>query len=557
VTVPHQPADTALEAGRASYARHEWADAHGALSEADAREALAPADLELLATSAYMLGRDDEWASVLERAHHAYLAAGEPLRAVRCALWVGTNFAARGEFGAATGWLGRAQRLLEREEGDHVERGYLLLPTVFGHEAAGDYDAAAATAAEAAEIAHRFDEPDLLALAVLSQGQMLIRGGRIRDGLPLLDEGMVAVTGGELSPIVTGLVYCGVILACQEIYELGRAREWTAALTQWCGRQPGLVAFTGRCLVHRAEVMQVRGAWQEALEEARRAGIRLTETANQRAAGLAFYRQGELYRLIGQFDAAEDAYRTASRFGWEPQPGLALLRLAQGRRDAAAAAIRRATGEAAEPLKRAGLLPAYVEIMVAAGDLDEAREGCRELEQLAEGFESAMLRAMVAHARGSVELAAGEAGAALVPLRRAWEVWQELEAPYEVARVRVLVAMACRALGDTDTAELELEAARDTFEALGAEPELARVDSLAAGARPTAHGLTARELEVLRLVAAGKSNREIASALVISEHTVARHVQNILGKLRLPSRTAATAFAFEHDLVKTDHSPPA
>ena len=504
-----------------------------------------------------MLGRDDEWASVLERAHHAYLAAGEPLPAVRCALWVGTNFAARGEFGAATGWLGRAQRLLEREEGDHVERGYLLLPAVFGHEAAGDYDAAAATAAEAAEIAQRFDEPDLFALAVLSQGQMLIRGGRIRDGLPLLDEGMVAVTGGELSPIVTGLVYCGVILACQEIYELGRAREWTAALTRWCGRQPGLVAFTGRCLVHRAEVMQVRGAWQEALEEAHRAGIRLTETMNQRAAGLAFYRQGELYRLIGQFGAAEDAYRTASRFGWEPQPGLALLRLAQGRRDAAAAAIRRVTAEAAEPLKRAGLLPAYVEIMVAAGDLDEAREACGELEKIAEGFESAMLGAMVAHARGSVELAAGEAGAALVPLRRAWEVWQELEAPYEVARARVLVAMACRALGDTDTAELELEAARDTFEALGAEPELARVDSLTAGARPTAHGLTVRELEVLRLVAAGKSNRDIASALVISEHTVARHIQNILGKLRLPSRTAATAFAFEHDLVRTDHSPPA
>jgi ATP/maltotriose-dependent transcriptional regulator MalT len=367
----------------------------------------------------------------------------------------------------------------------------------------------------------------------------------------------VAVTGGELSPIVTGLVYCGVILACQEIFEVGRAREWTAALTRWCGRQPGLVAFTGRCLVHRAEVMQVGGAWEEALEEARRAGIRLTETMNQRAAGIAFYRQGELHRLIGEFDAAEEAYRASSRFGWEPQPGLALLRLAQGRQEAAVAAIRRVTAETTDAAKRAGLLPAHVEIMIAAGDLEEARGACRELEGLAESFDSAMLGAMVAYARGALELAAGDAGRALTPLRQAWEGWQELEAPYEVARARTLVGLACRALGDADTAELELRAAREAFEALRAGPDLARIDLLATDRASTAHGLTARELEVLRLVAAGRTNREIASTLVISEHTVARHVQNILGKLRLPSRTAAAAFAFEHDLVRTDHSSPA
>jgi ATP/maltotriose-dependent transcriptional regulator MalT len=557
VTVPRRPAAAALEAGRASYARREWAAAHESLSAADAAQPLATADLELLATAAYMLGRDDEWAAALERAHHAYLDAGEPLRAVRCALWVGTHAASRGEFGAAAGWLGRAERLLEREGRDCVERGYLLLPTVFRHEAAGDYGAAASTAAEAAEIAQRFDEPDLLALALLSRGQMLIRGGRIKEGLPLLDEGMVAVTGSELSPMVTGLVYCGVILACQGIFEVGRAREWTAALTRWCRGQPGLVAFTGRCLVHRAEVMQVGGAWQEALEEARRAGIRLTETTNQRAAALAFYRQGELQRLIGQFDAAEEAYREASRFGWEPQPGLALLRLAQGRQDAAVATIRRVTVETTDPLKRAVLLPAKVEIMIAAGELEEARGACRELEEIAGSFESAMLGAMVAYARGAVALAAGDARAALVSLRRAWEGWHELEAPYEVARSRMLVGLACRALGDTDTADLELAAAREAFETLGAGPDLVRLDSVAAGAASTTHGLTVRELEVLRLLAAGNTNREIASTLVISEHTVARHVQNILGKLRLPSRTAAAAFAFEHDLVRTDHSPPA
>lgn len=538
-----------LERARESYRRRAWADAYESLSRAGDASPLEAEDLELLATSAYMLGRDDEWMSILERAHHGYLDADEPLRAVRCAFWIGTNLALRGEMARATGWLGRAQRLLEREERDCVERGYLLLPVMFQHQAAGDYAAAAATAAGAAEVGQRFGDSDLFALAVHAQGQMLIKDGRVRDGLPLLDEAMVAVTAGELSPIATGMVYCSVILACQEVYELRRAQEWTVALTRWCEQQPDLVAFTGRCLIHRAEIMQVRGVWQDALDEARRAGVRLMET-NQRAAGLAFYRQGELHRLRGHLDAAEDAYRAASRFGWEPQPGLALLRLAQGREDAAAAAIRRVAAETTEAIRRVGLLPAYVEIMLAIGETEEARDACRELERIAEGLESGMLSAMVAQARGAVELADGDARAALVPLRRAWHGWQELEAPYDAARVRVLLGLACRALGDDDAAALELEAARETFEQLEAAPDLSRVDTLARRSAPSdMHGLTARELEVLRLVAAGRSNREIASALVISEHTVARHVQNIFGKLGLSSRAAATAFAFEHDLV--------
>ncbi len=543
-------AGSEVERGRESFARRAWTDAYESLSNADRAAPLDRRDLELLATSAYMLGRDDEWMSVLERAHHAYLDAGEALRAVRCAFWVGMNLALRGELGQATGWLGRAQRLLEREDHDCVERGYLLLPIMFRQEGAGDYATAAGTAAEAAGIGQRFDDPDLFALAVHAQGQMLIRGGRVQEGLALLDESMVAVTGGELSPIVTGLVYCGVILACQEVYELRRAQEWTTALTRWCERQPDLVAFTGRCLVHRAEIMQVHGAWADALEEARRAGIRLSETMNRAAAGLAFYRQGELHRLQGEFAAAEGAYRTASGYGWEPQPGLALLRLAQGRRDAAAASIRRVIGEKTELLKRAGLLPAYVEIMLAVGDSDEARSACRELEQVAAGYESRMLDAMVAYARGATELADGDARTALVSLRQAWHMWQELEAPYDAARARVLLGLACRALGDDDAATLELEAARDVFAQLGAAPDLDRIESPAGRTGSVdVHGLTARELQVLRLVAAGKSNRDIASALVISEHTVARHLQNIFSKLGLSSRTAATAFAFEHDLV--------
>ncbi len=538
----------ALGRGRESYARRAWTDAYRWLSQADQASPLGVEDVELLATSAYMLGRDDEWMDLLGRAHQLHADAGEALRAVRCAFWVGVNLALRGDVGQASGWLGRAQRLLEREGGDCVERGYMLLPVMFEQEARGDLEAAAATAAEAAALGERFDDADLFALAVHARGQVLIRHGDVREGLGLLDEAMVAATTGELSPIVTGLVYCGVIAACQEVYELRRAREWTAALTRWCEQQPDLVAFTGRCLVHRAEIMQLHGAWRDALAEAREA--RRRRGMSREGAGQACYRQGELHRLQGDYAAAEEAYREASRHGWEPQPGLALLRLAQGRAAAAAAAMRRVAEEVTEPLRRVLLLPAYVEIMLAVGDAPGARRACGELSELSELYESGMLQAMLAHARGAVELAEGDARAGLVTLRRAWQLWQELGAPYEAARARVLVGLACRALGDGEAAALELQAARDVFEELGAAPDRAWVDSLAQPAAPDrTHGLTARELEVLRLIAAGKSNREIASELVISEHTVARHVQNIFAKLRVSSRTAAGAFAFQHDLV--------
>jgi DNA-binding CsgD family transcriptional regulator/tetratricopeptide (TPR) repeat protein len=537
------PDTHALARGREAYARWEWLDAYQSLSRADETVPLEPEDLELVAVAAFMLGRDDDTVSYLERTHHLCLERGETLRAVHAAVWVGLNLAGRGEVGPATGWLGRAQRLLEQEPGETALHGYLLLPLVFQHEATGDFAKAADAAADATAIAERHGDRDLFALAIHAQGSMLIKDGRVSEGLALLDEGMVAVTSEDLLPIVTGMVYCGVILACQEVYEVRRAREWTLALTRWWKQQPQMMAFTGRCMVHRAEIMQLSGAWADALEEARLAAQRLEETRN-RAAGLAHYREGELLRLRGEFSAAEAAYREASRFGWEPQPGLAQLRLSQGKRDAAVAAIRRATAETTEALKLAVLLPACVEIMLAAGETDEAREACREFEAVAQRFESAMLSAMVAYARGAVVLADGDAQGALVTLRKAWQVWQELDAPYEIARTRALMSQACRALGDKDAATMELDAARAVFDELGAAPDLARLEGPA-----RSHGLSARELEVLRLVAAGKSNREIAGELVISEHTVARHVQNILAKLRLSSRAAATAFAFEHDLV--------
>lgn len=327
------------------------------------------------------------------------------------------------------------------------------------------------------------------------------------------------------------------------------AREWTLALDRWWKQQPEMVSFTGRCLVHRAEILQLGGSWPDALDEARRAAQRFAETNNS-AAGLAHYREAELLRLQGDLVAAEHAYHNASRSGWEPQPGLAQLRLVQGQPDAAAAAIRRATAETTDPLKRAGLLPAYVEIMLAVGAGDEAREACRELEAIAARYASPMLTAMVAHARGTVELAGGDARSALISLRQALDEWQALDAPYEVARTRVLVGVACRSLGDADAFALELEGALAAFRNLGALPDIARVEETMAASEPgDRHRLSARELEVLRLVAAGKSNREIAWTLVISEHTVARHVQNIFAKLGVSSRASATAFAFAHGLV--------
>jgi DNA-binding CsgD family transcriptional regulator len=532
-----------LEHARDAYAGQSWLEAYEAFGRADAEPGLGAFDLSTWSTTALMLGRDDEAVAILDRAHRRFLDDGEVLGAVRAAIWIGLNLAYRGAVGPASGWLSRAQRLLEDHPEAAVERGYLLLPLVFRHEAAGENEEGAALAREAATVGRRFGDRDLFALAIHAEGHLLVRAGHVERGLALLDEAMLTATSGELSPFVVGIVYCGVILACQEVFEVGRAREWTQALKEWTDRQRHLVAFTGRCLIHRAEILQLGGSWPDALAEVRLAGERLSATDNP-AAGVAHYRRGELLRLLGDFGAAEEAYRAASMAGWEPQPGLAQLRLAQGQGPAALAAIRRATAELHDSLKRAALLPAHVEIALAEDEVEEARAACVELGGLAARYESAMLGAMAAYARGAVALADDDARGALADLRTAQGLWLELDAPYEIARTRALIGRACASLGDDESGELELEAARETFRRLGATPDLLRLTP-----SMDTHGLSLRELEVLRLVARGMSNREIAQHLVISEHTVARHLQNIYGKLRLSSRAAATAFAFERDLV--------
>jgi len=537
----------AIERGRALCARGAWRGAYDALSAAGGSAELEAPDLEQLATSAYMIGRLEEYVDAMARAHQHHLERNATLRAARCAFGIGMQLLLAGETGRGTGWIGRAQRLVEAEPQDCVEQGWLRLPLAFRRQIEGAYDEAAAVAGEAAAVADRFGDRDLFALAVHAQGHMLVRSGRVLEGLSLLDEAMVAVTTGEVSPIASGMVYCGVILGCRAAFEPRRAQEWTAALTRWCERQPDMVAFTGRCHVHRAELMQLQGAWAEALEEARCAADRAARGNHRSALADAAYVQGEVHRLRGAFLEAEDAYRRASEYGREPQPGLALLRLTQGEEHAATAAIRRALAETPDRSDRVALLPACAEIALAAGDFEAARKAAAELTADAAGHEVGVLGTIAAQTRGAVDLAAGAADVALSELRPALHVWEELQAPYEAARVRLLIGAACRELGDREAAARELEAARHAFEALGAAPDLQRVEAVTGGGRR--HGLTGRELQVLRLVAEGRTNRAIAAELVLSERTVERHVTNTFAKLRVSTRAAATAYAYEHRLL--------
>jgi len=546
----------ALLRGRACYERRQWHDAFEALSLADQTAPLAAEDLQRLGWSAALTGRDDEMLATQERVYRAHFEAGNHLAAARAAFWHGFRLFARGEPGQASGWLARSQRIVESHPEACVEQGYLLLPAGQRHLSAGQYTDAHDCAARAAAVGEQFDEPDLISFARNIQGRALLGQGRIDEGLALLDEAMVGATSGELSPVVTGIIYCSAIASCHRVFELERVREWTAALSAWCDTQPQLGMFTGQCLVHRAEVMEMNGSWPEAVEEARRAVTRCVRDIEREAAGRAHYQQAEIHRLRGEFDAAESAYREASRAGFEPQPGLALLRLAQGDCDAAATTSRRMVGATAQALARIRYLPAHVEIMLAVDDLDEARAGSRELEQSAADLGTGAVTAIAAHAVGSVRLAEGNPSAVLEPARRAFVIWQQMGAPYLAARLRVLLARACSDLGDTEGARLELTGAREVFERLGARPDLAAVQAIEAGLRsggtaaPAAdHGLSDRELQVLRLVATGKTNKAVARELSLSEKTIDRHVSNIFAKLGVSARAAATAFAYEHKLI--------
>jgi DNA-binding CsgD family transcriptional regulator len=543
------PHDT-LNRGREAFGRREWTDAYGQLSAAGRDGALKPQDLERLAIAAHLIGRADESADAWARAHHERLNHDDVDGAARCAFWLAFGLLQRGERARASAWIARARGLLDDTRRDSVVQGYLLLPVALQSVMEGDAATAYRTFCQAAEIASRFADPNLVALARHSCGRALIRLGEIRKGVTLLDEAMVAVEAGEVSPLVVGDVYCSVIEGCLEVFDLRRAQEWTSVLTHWCESQPDLVPFSGQCLVRRAEILQLHGLWPEALDAAKLACERFLRGPDQPAIGAAYYQRAEILRLRGEIEQAEDAYREASRRGRKSQAGLAQLRLAQGDVKAAAAAIRGALDDCHGRAIRARLLPAHVEIMVAAADLEVARASATELSAIAEELDAPFLHAAAAQARGAVLLAGGDAKAALVALRHAWRAWQEVEAPYEAARARLLMGLACRALEDTDAAEMEFDAARWVFQQLEALPDLARVEALSRlDQTKPAGGLTARELQVLRLVAAGKTNRAIGAELFISERTVERHLSNIFTKLDVSSRASATAYAYEHQLV--------
>jgi DNA-binding CsgD family transcriptional regulator/tetratricopeptide (TPR) repeat protein len=532
---------------RTAFARNKWSESFEILSELSRRGELAPEGLEMLSTAAFMLGRIEDMFSALERAHRGYLDSGQIFPAVRTALWLANNLASHDKFAQASGWMERAERLMEPVQEDRPERGYMLIPSMFRYIASRNYEKAADVAVEAASIGRRLGDSELVALAMHVNGRALVRQGKAREGLKLLDEVMVAVTADELSPMVTGLVYCSVIESCYEIGEIRRAAEWTMALSAWCDGQPDLVAFTGQCLAHRAEIMQLHGVWPGALEQA--------STAHQRKArGLiaaqAYYQEAEIHRLQGDLGRAEEAYRNVSLHGGEPQPGLARLRLAQGNPDAAAASLARALSEAGELIARLPILPAYVDVMLAVGDLPAARTACEELEEIAGDSAVEMHRARSRYARGMVDLAAGDPTAAIPSLRLAFTMWRALQVPHEVARTRAALGVALEAVGDHDTASLEYEAARAIFADLGATPELLEVDAMSGTGRPRVpHHLTTRELEVLGLLSSGATNRSIAEKLVVSERTVDRHVSNIFAKLGVSTRSAATAHAIRHRLV--------
>jgi DNA-binding NarL/FixJ family response regulator len=540
-----------LGRGREAYEHRAWAEAYTALAAADRETPLSPEDLERLATAAHLIGKEAHAADLLARAHRGFLEHQKPARAARCAFWLGSRLLEKGEMAQAGGWLARARRILDEQAGECLEHGYLLLPDGLRCLMEGDCDAAAIAFARATAIGQRFADRDLVALGIHGQGRALIRLGRWLEGVALLDEAMIAVTTGEVSPIVAGDIYCSVLSGCQEIFDWRRAQEWTAALTRWCAAQPELVLYRGQCLLRHSEILQLRGDWVDALGEAQRACERLSDPAHQPGLGAAHYQLAELHRVRGELVEAEEGLHQASLHGKKPQPGLALLQLAQGEAPTALASIGLALDEARERRTRPRLLAAQVEIALAAGNLDVARAAVEELAVIAQELGAPYLRALAEQANGALRLAAGDAREALTALRQAEAIWESMGAPYDTARTRTLIGQASRVLGDERGAELELEAAAATFRRIGAAPDLARVERLLRrpATKTPAHGLSTREVQILRLVAAGKTNRMIAEQLRISERTVARHVSNIFVKLGLSSRSAATAYAYQHALI--------
>jgi len=541
-------ASTNLEQARTAYAERRWSDAVDRFERVDGGPAaMSGDDLDRYAMACDLVGRGERAIEVGTLAHEAHLAAGHPDRAAYIATWISLESMNSGNPSQGMGWLERAKRVVDDLDEPGPAAGFVLIPEALAALYAGDASRALELFGRAGEIARHTDDRDVAAFALLGSGQAEIMTGDQSRGIRLFDEVMVSVTAGEVGPVPSGIVYCAVIGYCHLTFEVARAVEWTRALDRWCRDQPSLVAFSGQCQAHRAELFRLHGAWADAMAAAKLAEERLL-AGDVGAAFGAHYQQAEVLRLRGEFDEAEARYAKAAESGWDPEPGLALLRLDEGRAALAQSLIRR-SAESADDATRCHLLPAIVSIEVAAGDLDAARAAADELAAMQQANASVMLRALAAYADGEVRLAAGDPSGAFTRLRAAREAWVEVGAPYEVARCRVLMARARRALDEDEAAELEEDLAEAAFTELGAD---AAREALARERGAVGSGdrlLTGREVEVLQLVTRGITNREIASELHLSEKTVARHLSNIFTKLDVPSRAAATAYAFEHRLV--------
>jgi len=602
---------TALEQARDHYRRHAWSQAYALLSAADADGGLTASDLNLLAYAAYWTGRLDVYLDALERSYRLLLADGETAQAALAALMLQWDNRSKPAPAIASGWFARAERLLDGLP-DCVAHGYLAQARVWTALGEGRFDDALALADRMLELGTRLGDRDLHTLGLQRRGQALIAGGSVAEGLALFEEAVVVAISGELEAMTTAVVYCTAIAACHDLMDYGRAAQWSDVAQRWCERE-GSRGFPGLCRVYHAELIRLRGGWPQAEQLVRQACDELREFGALGMAASGLYELGEIRRRTGDLDGAERAYCEALELGHESQPGLALLRLAQGDVAAATAATADALADEEAPpqagLRRARLLAAQVEIALAAGDVECARAATDELHTIAERYASTALRAEATTALAALTLADG--GSALSEARRAHRLWQQLEMPYEAARARLLVAQAQRAAGHEDAARLQLQAAATTFERLGAAPDLERarraiegaapdlerarraIEGAAPGAPPqgatagtsapgatsaaSAQGatdaapaegaaappppesphagpasggngggdptLTRRELDVLELVAAGLTDRQIAERLVVSPHTVHRHLANIRGKLGQPTRAATVAHA--------------
>ena len=538
-----------LERAREAYGRRAWAEAAPAFVAAAGDTELTADDQFALADAAWWLGDVELSIGAGEAAYRRYLQGDRPTSAAMAALGVAVNLLLRGDLSLGSGWMSRAVRLVA-DLPDTVEHHYLRYLTkvdgmidVAGSLSDDDFDGLAEAAAGTRRAGQRFADANLTASGAMAEGRVLLKVGRAAEGLRLLDEAMVCLLSEEMAPEWAGSVYCHLMAASHEVGDLVRAREWTEATERWLETLPAAVLFRGICRVHRSQVLQTLGAWDRAEAEAAQVGEDLAAISPGNAAE-GHYQVGELRRLRGDWQGAEVAYQRAHEGGRDPQPGMTLLRLAQARPDVALPMIRAAlVARGSDRLACHPLRVAQVEVAVAAGAVEEAAEACRVVEAVAGEYGTSGFRAGALMARGMVELAAGRPELALPPLRDACRRWREMGADHDAARACMLLAEAYRLLGTEDAAELERAAGQAVFDRLG-------VVVMPAHGRPALPDrLTEREAEVLNLVAAGRTNRDIAGALVISEKTVARHLSNIFTKIGAASRTEAAAYAYTHGLA--------